>query len=211
MDAKREFLKTNPEQDRSEKAIETIFEAATQLAISGDPNLLNIRELSERSGYSIGNIYHYFFKIDDLFSYVFNMRREKVHLAFGENIKKIDPNATAYDLFTKLVDDSFLVWKQPQPKLLNKMLRQYLKRCKEPEKFNAIADLLAPPFLEALRKNKSDTFRRIEFNELRILLRMIQSAIGAPFIEQDPIAGTEEHRTIAINCCCVLFENRKHP
>ena len=208
MNAKRDFLKNSPEQDRSEKAIETIFETATKLAISGDPKVLNIRELSEHSGYSVGNIYHYFSKIDDLFSYVFNKRREKVHAAFGENIRKLDPSSTVSEIFTKLVDDSFEIWKQPHPKLLNKMLRQYLKRSQDPEKFHAIADLLVPPFLDAMQKNTSASFRQIDENELRILLRMTQQAIGAPFMEQDPIAGTAEHRKIAINSCCALFNIR---
>ncbi len=208
MDAKRAFLKNSPEQDRSEKAIETIFDAATILAISGDAKLLNIRELSERSGYSVGNIYHYFSKIDDLFSYVFNKRREKVHAAFGDSIRSFSPSATANDIFTKLVDDSFVIWKQPHPKLLNKMLRHYLKSSKEPEKFHAIADLLVPAFLEAIQKNTSMTFRHVDESELRILLRMTQQAIGAPFVEQDPMAGTAEHRRIAVESCCRLFENR---
>lgn len=208
MNAKRDFLKINPEQDRSQKAIENIFEAATSLAISGDAKLLNIRELSERSGYSVGNIYHYFSKIDDLFSYVFNKRREKVHAAFGENIRKLDPSSTVSEIFTKLVDDSFEIWKQPHPKLLNKMLRQYLKRSQDPEKFHAIADLLVPDFLDVMKKNTSATFRSIDVIELRILLRMAEQAIGAPFIEQDPLAGSEEHRKIAINSCCALFNVR---
>ena len=206
MDTKRDFLKKSPEQDRSEKAIEAIFETATKLAISGDAKLLNIRELSERSGYSVGNIYHYFSKIDDLFSYVFNKRREKVHAAFGNSIRSSSPSATVNDIFSKLVDDSFDIWKQPHPKLLNKMLRHYLKTAKEPEKFHAIADLLVPSFLDMMQKNTSATFRQIDENELRILLRMTQQAIGAPFMEQDPIAGTAEHRKIAIESCCKLFE-----
>lgn len=159
MDAKRAFLKNSPEQKRSEEAIKTIFDAATILAISGDAKLLNIRELSERSGYSVGNIYHYFSKIDDLFSYVFNKRREKVHAAFGDSIRSFSPSVTANDIFSKLVDDSFVIWKQPHPKLLNKMLRHYLKSSKEPEKFHAIADLLVPAFLEAIQKKYKHDFQ----------------------------------------------------
>jgi len=200
------FLKSKLEQDRSIKAIDDIFETATQLAISGDPSLLNIRELSYKSGYSTGSIYHYFSKIDDLFSYVFNRRREKVHAAFGENILSMDENSTVNQVFEKLVDDSFVIWKQPHPKLLNKMMRQYLKRSKEPEKFFAIADSLVPFFLKMINKNKSGTIRLIEENELRILLRMTQQAIGSPFMEQQPIAGSAEHRKIAVEICCKLFQ-----
>jgi hypothetical protein len=57
-----------------------------------------------------------------------------------------------------------------------------------------------------MQKNTSATFRQIDENELRILLRMTQQAIGAAFIEQDPIAGTPLHRKIAIESCCRLFE-----
>jgi len=205
---KQEFVSGWLESHRSKKAINDIFDAATLLATSGDEKLLTIRELSKKSGYSVGNIYHYFSKIDDLFSYVFNKRREKVHAAFGDSIRSFSPSATANDIFSKLVDDSFDIWKQPHPKLLNKMLRHYLKSAKEPEKFHAIADLLVPPFLDMMQKNTSTTFRHIDESELRILLRMTQQAIGAPFVEQDPMAGTAEHRKIAIESCCRLFESK---
>lgn len=200
------FLKSKLEQERSIKAVDDIFETATELAITGDPNLLNIRELSYKSGYSTGSIYHYFSKIDDLFSYVFNRRREKVHAAFGKNIVNLDEKSTVNQIFEKLVDDSFVIWKQPHPKLLNKMIRQYLKRSKEPERFFAIADALVPFFLEMIKKNESGTIRLIQENELRILLRMTQQAIGSPFMEQQPFAGTPEHRKIAIETCCRLFQ-----
>ena len=203
-----EFIKNDPEQARSIKAIDDLFEAATLLATSGDANKLNVRALSKTSGYSIGSIYHYFSKIDDLFSYVFNIRREKVHRAFAENIRSFDPSSTVNNIFENLVDESFVIWKQPHPQLLNKMLRQYLKRAKDPERFNTIADMLVPAFLEAMEGNTSGTFRHIDEAELKILLRMVQQAIGSPFIEQDPIAGTPLHRKIAIESCCRLFENK---
>ena len=50
----QEFIKNEPEQARSKKAIDDLFEAATLLATSGDANKLNVRALSKTSGYSIG-------------------------------------------------------------------------------------------------------------------------------------------------------------
>jgi hypothetical protein len=54
------------------------------------------------------------------------------------------------------------------------------------------------PFLAAARKNSSNTFRTLSETEMRLVLRSLLFLVERPFLYEDPIAGTLEHRTIAI-------------
>jgi len=60
------------------------------------------------------------------------------------------------------------------------------------------ADALVKPLQEASRNNKTGTFREMSDTELRIILRAALSLAERPFVYSDPIAGTREHREIAV-------------
>jgi hypothetical protein len=59
-------------------------------------------------------------------------------------------------------------------------------------------DLLVESYLVAASKNQTDTFRVMSKNEASILIRQICLAIERPFMEGNSIAGTQEHRKIAV-------------
>ena len=60
-----------PSQERSAKAVKAIMQAARELIEADASKSPTSRELVEKSGYSMGTIYRYFEKIDDLFVYLF--------------------------------------------------------------------------------------------------------------------------------------------
>jgi hypothetical protein len=68
-----------------------------------------------------------------------------------------------------------------------------------PHDYFQYMDLLVESYLVAAGKNQTDTFRALSTNEASILIRQICLAIERPFMEGNPIAGTEEHRKIAID------------
>jgi hypothetical protein len=60
------------------------------------------------------------------------------------------------------------------------------------------ADGLVQAFLAASQKDKSNTFRHMSEIEMRLVLRSLLYLVERPFVHGDPIAGTGEHRRIAI-------------
>jgi hypothetical protein len=60
-------------------------------------------------------------------------------------------------------------------------------------------DLLVESYLVAASKNETDTFRALSTNEASLLIRQICLVIERPFMEGNPISGTQEHRKIAID------------
>jgi hypothetical protein len=60
------------------------------------------------------------------------------------------------------------------------------------------ADALVKPFLAASQSDTSHTFRQMSEVEMRLVLRSLLYLVERPFVYGDPIAGTGEHRRIAI-------------
>ena len=74
-----------------------------------------------------------------------------------------------------------------------------------PPDYFAYMDSLAEPYLESALKNKTGTFRVMSKNEASLLIRQISLLVERPFMENSPIAGTEEHRQIAIGAIIRLL------
>ena len=203
----KEALFIRPTQKRGERTIDNIFSAAKDLVKTGQPDMLSSRELSKRSGYSIGSIYHYFKKIDDVFISLFIERRNKTYKIILEKIQQHDP-AQDVDVFIKMIVDlTFHEFKNNNnPQLTRWIVRQFLKRSKEPEKLGAIIDTLVPSVLQLIARDQTGTFVALSENEARLKLRAIQVVIRSPFFECDPMAGTEEHYNLSCQVGVRLFK-----
>jgi hypothetical protein len=54
------------------------------------------------------------------------------------------------------------------------------------------------PYLTMVNANQSNTFRKLSQDETRMIFKSMLTLIERPFINNDPIAGNDEHRRIAI-------------
>jgi hypothetical protein len=59
-------------------------------------------------------------------------------------------------------------------------------------------DVFVDPILRLAKANQTNTFRKMSQNELSLILRLLQQLVERPFVNGNPIAGTSEHRQIAI-------------
>jgi AcrR family transcriptional regulator len=90
------FSVKKPKQERAQKAIEDILDSAQELSDEGLIELLNARALSEKSGYSVGTIYRYFEKFDDIL--------------FTQNEPNISRNSPIFLMRTQQIFMSFVVY-----------------------------------------------------------------------------------------------------
>ena len=198
-----------PEQKRAEMAIEAILEAAKQAVILEKPEGLTARELSSRAGYSVGTIYRYFEKIDDVFIHLFMKRRSNRFSILAENIDH--HSATdGVEVLVKLIVTSLIDELQnAHPKILKMVIRQFFKRANEPEQFNAIVDTIIPNLIQVTQLDLTGTFKIMSEAEASLMLRAMQAVIRSPFLEESPIAGSEEHRRFAYEVGMSLFSTPK--
>ena len=205
MDYFDEFEFKTPGQQRAKKALADISESLEKLSQSGDLADLKSRSLSLHSGYAIGTIFHYFRKFDDVFIYIFLIRRKQAISTLAEIINNHPPYQDLSALIGKVLDCYLHELSRPNRKTLIFVMNQFFKRTKHPGLINVEADVLIPLWINACQRNNTNTLFPFSESELRLRFRAIQSIVRSPFFEDDPIAGTAEHRDMAFNIFMRLF------
>jgi AcrR family transcriptional regulator len=205
MDYFEEFGFKKPKQQRTIKTIEDITNALELLSQSEDFAKLTTRDLSDRSGYALGTIFHHFDKFDNVFVYVFLARRRKALLNFEDIINQHPSDqplsVLADSVLTCIIDEL----SKPPRKILLFLISKFLRSTKHPELINIEADLLIPAWTKASQRDKTNTIYNFSVNELGLRLRALQAITRSPFFEDNPIAGKAEHKAIAFTLFMQIF------
>lgn len=202
-----EFEFKTPSQQRAKKVLSDIVESIESLAKSGDLANLKTREISARSGYSLGTIFHHFRRLDDIYVYIFLVKRRKAISNIAEIINKHPSDQPLSILVNNVLNGFIQELSTPNRKTLLFVMSQFFKRTKNPQRINMEADVLVAVWMNASQRDKTNTIFNFNENELRSRLRAIQSVVRSPFFEDDVIAGTAEHKEIALNIFMRLFTN----
>jgi len=187
---------------------EAILLAGQKLVLSGNINLITAENLSKYSGYSVGNIYHHFKNLDQVFINIFLKKRLEIFLELADEINKFPKNKSCEDLCEILVDKSFERANKLKIKIIQYLFNIMLTKSESPEKLNLITDVLIEPLIECRKRNKTNSFREIEEDEMRLLLRSLQAFIRSPFMENQTIAGTALHKKLTLNLCQKLLSSK---
>ena len=199
MSAEKKISKT------ARKSQEAILLAGEKLLLSGNINLITAENLSKHSGYSIGNIYHHFKNIHEIFITIFIKKRIDIFIELANEINKFPKNQSCENLFKILIDKIFEGQKKLKTKTIQYLFQLMLKKSEEPEKINLIIDVLIEPLIECRKRNKTNSFREIEEHEMQLLLRSLQAFIKSPYLENQSIAGTLLHKKLTLDLCQKLF------
>jgi AcrR family transcriptional regulator len=198
-------LHTQPIQYRSKKTVEDILEATQALSKEGLVELLNVRTISNKSGYSIGAIYRFFKTSDNIFLELLNRRVSKGLSRLSGVLNSHDPNAEAIELAKKVATVGIDEWSNRDSEIIKLVIRYFFKHSKDPELFNQSIDVLVAPFLELHKRDRTGTFRPLTSFEAKLFIRTLQMCIRNPFIEGDPIAGSPEHHQCVVEISMRLF------
>jgi AcrR family transcriptional regulator len=199
MSAEKKISKT------ARKSQEAILLAGEKLLLSGNINLITAESLSKHSGYSIGNIYHHFKNIHEIFITIFIKKRIEIFIELANEINRFPKNQSCENLFKILIDKIFERQKKLKTKTIQYLFQLMLKKSEEPEKINLIIDVLIEPLIECRKRNKTNSFREIEEHEMQLLLRALQAFIKSPYLENQSIAGTLLHKKLTLDLCQKLF------
>ena len=187
-------------QDRSKKTLDNILEAANNLIERADTKFFTSRSLASESGYSLGTLNKRLVSVDNVFMYLIK-KGQKQHIRYASRIiSEIEPDRNLECLITRLVDAFFAIMKKINPNVIRYYEHRKSLKIGLIEDYDRV-DSLVPAFLEAARKNRTNTFRQLSETELRLILRASLSFLERPFVYNDPIAGTMEHRRITIENC----------
>jgi AcrR family transcriptional regulator len=195
-------------QSRAQIAVDNLLQSAEVLLDSGDPKALNARNLSSTSGYSVGTIYYYLSKVEDIFILLI-LRRRKKH--FAKLVSMIDDFASDQPLralLEKMVDASFVEYNRMNPRSFALIFKMIIKSTNSPLGFDQEMNMLVEPLIAAQKRDQTNTFRAMAADDLLMLLQACFALIRRPFLEINPVAGTEHHRALTVDALERLLGNR---
>jgi hypothetical protein len=199
MNPKSTILFAEAKQERSLKTMSDILQAAEQLTAGADPELFTSRSLAQRSGYALGTLVRRLGSIDNVFLWAIKKGRDKKLHEFASIVTQFDANTSIHTFAENVVDTAFTDIQQINPAVMRFFENRFTKINGLPHDYFNYMDLLVESYLVAASKNETDTFRALSTNEASLLIRQICLVIERPFMEGNPISGTQEHRRIAID------------
>lgn len=118
-----------------------------------------------------------------------------------------DENLPVDELCTLIADSYFEMVGEINPKIIQFFNELALKEQKVSEVLT-YPNIFSDVIYKLSIRNKSGTIRELSIEEAKWVSRPMVLFNRWPFIEEDPIAGTEEHRRIAIDNMIRLLKNK---
>lgn len=186
-------------QDRSKKTLEDLLEAAYNIVEAAEPMAFNSRNLSDKSGYALGTLNKRLGPIENVFVWAIEKGRERMLNNVIEVITQFDPLSPIHVFAAKVVDEAFNAIETVGPSVMRYYEGKVIKRDGFIIESLNFTDVFVEPYLAMVNANRTNTFRKISHEEARLLLKVMQNLVERPFINDDTIAGTPEHRRISID------------
>lgn len=186
-------------QERSQKTLENILEAADQIVVEANPALFTSRSLAQRSGYALGTLVRRLSSVENVFLWAVKKGRDQKFQEIAINITQFNDDESIYTFAQNIVDITFAGFQRVNPAVMRFFENRFTKlNGLQPDYFTYM-DSLVEPYLVAASKNQTGTFRVLSTSEASLLIRQICLLAERPFMEGNPIAGTDEHRQIVID------------
>ena len=189
-----------------QKTVIDIYDGISELLIEDNPEFLTINNISKRSGYSIGNIYHHFKNIDEVIEKFVLDRIEKRGLIILDFIKNAPPTITAKELILFINNENFELLAKRLPKvvflfLVSKLFDQPSVK----EKFKEINSNQATAIEAMINRNETNTFNKLSYDEIEMALQMCSIAARAPIMLGYKLALTKSHQDMTLAILITLF------
>lgn len=198
MNPESEILFAESKQERSLKTMEDILQAAEHLTAEANPELFTSRSLAQKSGYALGTLVRRLGSVENVFLWAIKKRRDAIVREFALRVIQFDMDVSLQKFAEEMVDTAFVEIQKVNPKVMRFFEKRITKREGLPADYFSYWDYLVEPYLEAVQRNKTDTFRIMSKDEATLFIRNICLLAERPFIEDNPIAGTAEHRRIVV-------------
>ena len=199
------FSKTK--QSRSEKTLNDLLDAADKLVTDAEPKNFTARSLAEKSGYALGTLLNRLESVENVFLWAIEKQRDQHIQAVVILIEGFDVDKPIQALAELLAEKSFATLKDVSPKVIQFVESRLIKRDQFSSKYFHYLDPIAEALFKNSKINTSNTFREVTETEARLMLRSFVMIVERPFVEEDSIAGSNEHRRIAIESFVRLFGN----
>ena len=200
---KTQFSKAK--QSRSEKTLNDLLDAANELVSTADPKKFTARTLAEKSGYALGTLTTRLKSVENVFIWVIEKQRGKHIQSVVKIIEDFDRNKSIEALAVLLTEKMFMLLLKVNPKVIQFIEGRLIKKEEFSSKYFHFMDPLGKALFNCSKTNLSNTFRVLTEKEAILMIRALIMVSERPFVEEDPIVGTIEHRRIVIESFVRLF------
>ena len=197
------FSKTK--QSRSENTLNVLLDTADQLVTLANPKNFTARSLSEKSGYALGTLLNRLESVENVFLWAIEKQRDQHIQSIVKIIEAFDLDRPIQALGEALADKTFVTLKEVNPKVIQFIESRLIKRDQFSLQYFHYFDPIALALLKHSKKNTTHTFKKLTAMEAKLILRSFVMIVERPVVEEDPIAGSNQHRKIAIESFVRLF------
>jgi len=184
-----------------------IYDGIVELSIHDNPEFLTITNIAERSGYSIGNIYHHFKNIDNLIdAFVVQRQKERIDVLI-KVIKETPASMTAKEFIKHLNDLNFKFMTKLPRTILLKLASTVLTKSDVLKRIDENNKLLVDPIEAMIKANKTNTFKKLTYREIEIAILVYASAVRKPVTDNHKLAFTKSHQQQSLAILMALFAN----
>lgn len=195
-----------PHSSIKQKTSSEIYDSIGELIIKDNPELLTITNISKRSGYSIGNIYHHFQNIDEVIDKFVSDRIEKRAQIITDLIKNAPPSITASKFIKSLNDENFDLMNNRLPKKIFLLLmRKVLDKPDIQKKFSEISISQAAAIEEMINRNETDTYKKLTSDEIELAVLMSANAVRTPILLNHKLALSKHHKELSLSILLAFF------
>jgi AcrR family transcriptional regulator len=189
-----------------QKTTNEIYDGISDLLIDDNPDLLTITNISKRSGYSIGNIYHHFKNVDNVIEeFVFKRMQSRLDGVI-KKLNEFPPSATAKEIVNFLNNDMFLHLTKLIPKaFFLKFAATFMTKGHITTRMDAIHLELVGPIEAMIYRNETDTFKKLTHAEIELAILIASNALRKPLITNHKLAMTESHKQQSLAIMMALF------
>ena len=184
---------------QSLQTLNDLIESAEKIVEQGDVDGFAARSLSKASGYSLGSLVQRLGKIENIFLYAITLERSRHFRSIGEALVRIDFNENVSEVVNQFVDLAFDALAKVNPRIMRYYERRAAMRAENISDVFLYSEEIIPYLRQIISQNKSNTFRMISEYEMPYIARSMLLFLERPFAEGDPMAGTAEHRAMAVN------------
>lgn len=179
-------LRSEIKQDRADLTVQTIIEAAVELAQKEGLSATTPTAIARKSGFSIGTVYRYFADRVSVFNAVVEYLLRTQHSSLIKKIDQFPDHGSCRQFVMLIVEHYETPLRRRNPKRVIPVYRNYIKSLAQPERFATHVDILIDPILHARNRNTSDSFGNFDAHALRQYLRAWLGMFNSGFLEEDP-------------------------
>lgn len=189
---------SDAQQERSRKTLDDLFDAASTIVESGDPGQFDARTLSKVSGYSLGSLVKRLGKIENVFLYVITLQRSRELQKIAQELGRLEPDVDPRRFVETLADLAFKRIEKVNPSVIRYYEKRALARADDLAAVYSYTEEIVDPLLQLIEANQAGKFRNLDRNEASYICRAMFLFIERPYVERNPIAGTDIHRRMVV-------------